>query len=182
MRLITITGPSGAGKDTVARMLSDMTDWPVICSYTTRPMREGEQEDGEHHFVKECNVPHSEMLAYTQYGGYEYWTTKEQVEGTAIYVIDEKGLYELKNSRPEIEVYSIYIMSDMTGRLARGVKLSRLQRDIERFKTAPYIKYDGRIYNRYGKSFDDLRFDVAKILLRMPFVESTLNILDEDEK
>lgn len=41
MKLITITGPSGAGKDTIARIMSEMTDWPIICSYTTRPMREG---------------------------------------------------------------------------------------------------------------------------------------------
>lgn len=42
MKLITITGPSGAGKDTVARMLSDLGGYKVICSYTTRPKREGE--------------------------------------------------------------------------------------------------------------------------------------------
>ena len=41
MKLITITGPSGAGKDTVARMLSEMGGYQVLCSYTTRPKREG---------------------------------------------------------------------------------------------------------------------------------------------
>lgn len=43
MNLITITGASGIGKDTVARILSEMTGFPVLCSYTTRPMREGEE-------------------------------------------------------------------------------------------------------------------------------------------
>lgn len=74
MKLITITGPSGAGKDTIARIMSEMTDWPVICSYTTRPKREGEIDGVEHHFVEKCDVQHDKMLAYTQYGGYESWT------------------------------------------------------------------------------------------------------------
>ena len=87
MKLITIIGPSGAGKDTVALMLSAILGYEVLCSYTTRPMREGEVDGKEHHFVKECNVPKSEMLAYTRYGNYEYWTEKKQVDGAAIYVI-----------------------------------------------------------------------------------------------
>lgn len=78
MKLITIIGPSGAGKDTVALMLSAILGYDVLCSYTTRPMREGEVDGKEHHFVKECNVPKSEMLAYTRYGNYEYWTEKKQ--------------------------------------------------------------------------------------------------------
>ena len=48
MKLITITGPSGAGKDTVARMLSEMSGYKVLCSYTTRPKREGEIDGVEH--------------------------------------------------------------------------------------------------------------------------------------
>ena len=95
MKLITITGPSGAGKDTVAQMLSGMTGWPVLCSYTTRPMREDEQEGREHHFVEKCDVPKEKMRAYTRYGGFEYWTTVDQIGDIAISVIDEVGLVDV---------------------------------------------------------------------------------------
>lgn len=159
MRLITITGPSGAGKDTVARMLSEMTDWPVICSYTTRPMREGEQEGREHHFVKECNVPHSDMMAYTQYGGYEYWTTKEQIAGTAIYVIDEEGLRNLYSHCPDMPMIHLYVDVTEGVRRARGVSEERIARD-KRRQLLPEKFYQYFIHNMDNKEI--LRLKVRK--------------------
>lgn len=104
MKLITITGPSGAGKDTIARIMSEMTDWPIICSYTTRPMREGEQDGREHHFVKRLSADTADVLAYTQYGDYEYWATVDQIKDIAIYVVDEAGLMFIKNGIPKFRL------------------------------------------------------------------------------
>lgn len=183
MRLITITGPSGAGKDTVARMMSEMTDWPVLCSYTTRPMREGEVSGREHYFVERVNVSSTKMLAYTVYGGYEYWTRLDQVEDTAIYVIDEVGLVDLKEKHPEIDVYSIYVNSLIPIRLMRGVKLPRIIRDVERFRDAPQVKYDYVIHNNQDKN--SLQEYVARCICNLPFVNDMLSSIyqenDEDD-
>lgn len=176
-RLITITGPSGAGKDTVARMMSEMTDWPVLCSYTTRPMREGEVNGREHYFVEHVNVSPTKMLAYTHYGGYDYWTRLDQVKDTAIYVIDEVGLVELKEKHPDIEVYSIYVSSWLPIRLTRGVKLPRIIRDVERFRNAPQIKYNKVIYNNEDK--DSLQEYVARCICDIPFVQALLGTMKE---
>lgn len=179
-RLITITGPSGAGKDTVARMMSEMTDWPVLCSYTTRPMREGEVNGREHYFVEHVNVSPTKMLAYTFYGGYDYWTRLDQVKDTAIYVIDEVGLVELKEKHPDIEVYSIYVSSWLPVRLTRGVKLPRIIRDVERFRNAPQIKYNMVIHNNEDKNY--LQRRVARCICEMPFVNALLSTIKEEDK
>lgn len=176
-RLITITGPSGAGKDTVARMMSEMTDWPVLCSYTTRPMREGEEDGREHYFVEQVNVSPTTLLAHTRYGGYDYWTRLDQVEDTAIYVIDEAGLFGLKKNYPDIEVFSIYVYSLIPIRLMRGVKLPRIIRDVERFRNAPQIKYDYLIHNHQDKS--SLRGYVAKCVCSIPFVKDVLSSINQ---
>ena len=160
MKLITITGPSGAGKDTVARMLSDTGGYKVLCSYTTRPKREGEIDGVEHHFVETCNVPHDKMLAYTQYGGYEYWVNIDQVEDEAIYVIDEAGLKDLCEKFPNIELFKIRVSATESTRLSRGVSQERMDRDKLR-KLMPLSFYDAVIFN--NDSLSELRDEVQRV-------------------
>ena len=160
MKLITITGPSGAGKDTVARMLSEMGGYQVLCSYTTRPKREGEIDGVEHHFVETCAVPRDKMLAYTQYGGYEYWTTIDQVTDRTIYVIDEDGLKSLCKKFPNIDLFKICVSANISSRIHRGVSLERMDRDKQR-KLMPLSFYDAVIFN--NDSLSDLRDEVQRV-------------------
>ena len=161
MKLITITGPSGAGKDTVARMLSEMSGYKVLCSYTTRPKREGEIDGVEHHFVEKSNVPHDKMLAYTQYGGYEYWVTIDQVKNKSIYVIDEDGLKALCKRFPDIELFKICVSAKENTRLSRGVSPERTERDKQR-KLMPLAFYDAVIFN--NGSLIELRDNVLRVI------------------
>ena len=90
-RILAIVGASGSGKTTLANYLQRECRIPTIISYTTRPMRPGETEGVEHLFVNECTAPQEELLAYTKYGDYFYWTELTQVKAHDVctYVIDE---------------------------------------------------------------------------------------------
>lgn len=160
MKLITITGPSGAGKDTVARMLSEMSGYKVLCSYTTRPKREGEIDGVEHHFVEQCNVPRDKMVAYTQYGGYEYWVTIDQITNKSIYVIDEDGLKYLCKRFTDIELFKICVSAKESTRLSRGVSHERIDRDKQR-KQMPLSFYNAVIFN--NGSLSELRDEVQRV-------------------
>ena len=70
--IVAIVGASGSGK-TQLTLYAQRFGYPVICSYTTRPMREGETNGVEHIFVTEDKMPTKDnMLAYTFFGGYHY--------------------------------------------------------------------------------------------------------------
>ena len=128
-KIIAIMGPSGAGKDTVANILSIALNIPLLCSFTTRPMRDGEVNGKEHFFVKECKTPKEKMLAYTEYGGYEYWTEIDQVKDAAIYVIDERGFLGICENFPDIELMSIYVAAKPETLKGRGIAPERTNRD-----------------------------------------------------
>ena len=49
-----LMGKSASGKDTICRALRKARpDWKVLIPYTTRPMRSGDREGAEYHFVSE---------------------------------------------------------------------------------------------------------------------------------
>ncbi len=50
-KLVVITGPVAAGKDTVANKLAELYGWPRIITHTSRLPREGEQDGRDYHFV-----------------------------------------------------------------------------------------------------------------------------------
>lgn len=158
-KIITITGPSGAGKDTAARMFAEATGFPVICSYTTRPKRDGEANGREHFFVRRCDAERGEMLAYTKFGGYEYWTCLDQLGEAAVYVIDEAGLLDLEERfAGKLCLSEVYVTAGPGRITGRGVTRERTERDKGR-TALPVERYDHVIVN--NGSLDRLRMDVA---------------------
>ena len=50
-KLIFLVGKTSSGKDTVAKYISDKYGIPMVCSYTTRGMRDYEEDGVQHYFV-----------------------------------------------------------------------------------------------------------------------------------
>lgn len=145
--IIALVGPSGSGKTTLSLYMQETCDIPAICSYTTRPMRPGEMNGREHWFVGFSYPIPENPLAYTFFGGHHYWTSPEQVTNGnhkyCTYVIDEKGLLELKNKwGDKFEILSVYIDRPYNG----DIEEERAKRDSERINLNP-DNYDIILYN-----------------------------------
>lgn len=117
--LYTVSAPSGAGKTTlVEALLKNMPDIKASISHTTRPMRRGEKEGVNYHFVSEemflSLINKDAFLEYAQVFNHFYGTSKEWVEKTlsegidVILEIDWQGAEQIRDLIPESK--SIFIL------------------------------------------------------------------------
>lgn len=150
-KILCIVGDSGAGKTLASLHLQNKMGANVICSFTTRPPRETEVEGREHHFIGIVPDP-NELLAYTTFGGWEYYALKTQVWGDCtVYVVDEEGLRNLKEEHgDEYRIFSVYITRSWSKRQHVGVAKRRMERDNDR-ERLPLESYDWVIENNSTK-------------------------------
>lgn len=136
--IIAIVGTSGSGKTHMTEFLQSKLNIPTIVSYTTRPKRIGEKNGVEHYFIKDDEVPENDdMLAYTKFGGYQYFALHSQVpkDGLCTYVIDERGLEILtKQFSNKYLIIPVAIKCSQETLRLRGIDTQRLQRDRGRIK------------------------------------------------
>ena len=83
--LLVVSGPSGAGKDTVvSRMMQKHPEIEISVSATTRAPRAGETDGENYYFLTneqfEAKIDRGEMLEYVNYCGKYYGTPKSEVD------------------------------------------------------------------------------------------------------
>lgn len=107
--LYLLVGQSGSGKTTMADQLELAYGYKSVQSYTTRPRRY-DNETG-HIFLSDEEFNRlTDIVAYTDYNGFRYCTTAEQLDKSKVYVIDVPGveyLLEKYNNinRPIVVLY-----------------------------------------------------------------------------
>lgn len=123
--MIVILGESASGKSTVEKILSDTYKFKRIISYTTRPIREGEKNGVDYHFVTTDifkQLMNDNFFAETgEYRGWYYGTAKEDYTDDKVCVVTPSGLRQLKNNS-ELNIVSFYIKIDRRDRLIKLLK------------------------------------------------------------
>lgn len=170
--LTLLVGESGSGKTAVSKFLAQNFNMKVLQSYTTRPPRY-EGEEG-HIFISEEEFQALEnKVAYTEFDGYKYCATKEQIEKSDIYIIDKDGIETLKTYKEVIgidkEFLTIAIYASPYLRAARmearGDKdddiVKRMENDVKKFEN---ITYDFAIINGLNDPIEKVGLQVFSVI------------------
>ena len=167
-KIYCIQGLTSSGKTTITERVSKELNIPVLISHTTRPIREGIEENGKtYHFVDNNFFNENEFLEqrlyHTEYGVWKYGLHISELQNKpySLFIVDRQGYEELQDKLGEDKLVSIFIeVSEKE--LKRRNKLRgdcpkefsrRLKSDIEEFKghISDYIVYNNNLEDAVKK-------------------------------
>ncbi len=131
--LFIVSSPSGGGKTTLIRRLLANPPGEALrfsVSHTTRPMREGEADGREYHFISasefEKMARHGDFLEHNEVHGNFYGTAKSEVlprlagGDDVVLDIDVQGARDIRAALPE--AVSIFIVPSSAAQLERRLR------------------------------------------------------------
>lgn len=173
-QLIVVSGPSGAGKDTIVSKVLENNDkiWLSV-SATSRKPRAGEKDGVHYYFLEkedfESKIKENYFLEYAQYAGNYYGTPKNVIlekinEGIdVVLVIEIQGAMKIKEMIPE--ALFIFIMPPSLNILLKRLKKRKTEdkeKILERFMIAYQEINEVTKYN-YVVVNDELEDAVSKV-------------------
>ena len=127
--LIVLSSPSGAGKSTISRLLLDADrEITMSISATTRPIRPGERDDVDYHFVSDPEfdalIAAGEFVEWAPVFGFRYGTPKVPVKAALkdgrdiLFDIDWQGTQQLHSAMGE-DLVRIFLLPPSMDELER---------------------------------------------------------------
>src|SRR3990167_4808005 len=131
-RLITISGPSGVGKDAlIEALLKRHPDWVVASSVTTRPKRRTENTGKRYYFVTDEDFNElekkNELLEWEHVHTWRYGTLKRSVQEplddckNVLMNVDYKGALKIKTQFHELTPLTIFLTYDSATALPEAI-------------------------------------------------------------
>lgn len=149
--MIVLTGPSASGKTATCLFLQSHFGIRKVVTHTTRPMRDGERDGVDYHFVTEEEFRRMEeeglFVETVFYNGYHYGTSKKEVRIDKCLAVEFSGAKVYKGLKdPRIVLF--FLKADERKRRERMSErgdapekiLSRLENDRQVFQLDAQIE------------------------------------------
>ena len=118
--MIILSSPSGAGKTTLVKKLSEKNNFEISISHTTREPRQNETQDEDYFFVSESEfsrlIKNEEFLEYAKVFNNFYGTTRTPVIDNlnkgrnVLFDIDWQGADQIKNKKLDYKLITFFIL------------------------------------------------------------------------
>lgn len=164
MTIYAIVGNTLSGKSTLVRDLVTSTGIKQVITYTTRPMRDGERDGVDYHFISNEEMNNGKYFGrrdfYTVYREepYSYAMNKDDVFPfeDRIIILDPQGVRALKDEVGYRNVTVVYIHAPINLLIKRGKERGDSKEEVQR---RLYVDRDDFIS---AKHFSDIVLDISK--------------------
>lgn len=178
-KIFCLIGKTSSGKDTIAKHLLNEFDFKSIILFTTRPIRDGEVDGREYHFVNEEELSRLEQdgkviekrVYQTAHGPWTYATIDSQIDlenNNYLTLNTLEGYKKLREYYGKDIVVPIYIWVDLSTRLDRAFIR-------EEKEEKPKYKELCRRFIEDEKDFSDNNLFIAEILEENKFYNKDFN-------
>ena len=160
--MIVLSSPSGAGKTTLVKLLSERKGFVTSISYTTRTPRSNEVDGKDYHFVNikkfKKMINDNEFLEYANVFKNLYGTTKSNTleklnKGTnVIFDIDWQGTNQIISQKLKNKLLTFFILPpsreellkrltnrDMKDKLIADERMKQFDKDVLHWKDYNYV-------------------------------------------
>ena len=172
--MIILSSPSGAGKTTLANLLSKKDNYVISISHTTRNPRPGEINHKDYYFVDDNEfqrlIKNEEFLEYAKVFNNYYGTTRTPVIDNlnkgknVLFDIDWQGADQIKNKKLDFKLVSFFILPpskevlfqrlsnrDMKDKLIAEERMKQFERDVLHWINYDYVIINDEIEKCYNK-------------------------------
>ena len=160
--MVILSSPSGAGKTTLVKLLSESRDFYTSISHTTRKPRDNEEEGKDYYFVNNDQfqnlIKKKEFLEYANVFSHLYGTTKTPViknlenSKNVVFDIDWQGTEQIKKKNLEYKLLTLFVLPpskkalfnrlsnrDMKDKLIVDERMKEFNKDILHWKSYDYV-------------------------------------------
>ena len=172
--MVILSSPSGAGKTTLVKMLSELDSYEVSVSHTTRQPRPTETLNKDYFFIDsnefERLIKNEEFLEYAKVFNNFYGTTRTPVidkldKGkNVLFDIDWQGADQIKNKKLDYKLITFFILPpskdelferlsnrDMKDKLIAEERMKQFERDVLHWINYDYVVVNDNLNNCFKK-------------------------------
>ena len=172
--MIVLSSPSGAGKTTLVKMLSELDNFEISISHTTRQPRPSETSNKDYFFVNEVEfkrlIKNEEFLEYAKVFNNFYGTTRTPVIDNlnkgknVLFDIDWQGADQIKNKKLDYKLVTFFILPpskeelferlsnrDMKDKLIVEERMKQFERDVLHWINYDYVVINNNLEKCFSK-------------------------------
>ena len=172
--MIILSSPSGAGKTTLVKKLSEKDNFEISISHTTRQPRPNENQNKDYFFVDELEfrrlIKNEEFLEYAKVFNNLYGTTRTPIidklnKGkNVLFDIDWQGADQIKNKKLDYKLITFFILPPSrevlferlskrhaSDKLIAEERMKQFERDVLHWINYDYVVINSELNKCYSK-------------------------------